>query len=282
MSELAIFILTHGRPDKVYTWESLRKGGCTDDVYIIIDDEDETAERYYEKFGDRVRMFNKREMAKRIDEADNFKDKDRRSIVYARNACFDIAEDLGYTYFIELDDDYRTFSFKLDENLEMMDRRIHDVSRLFRNMLAYYKSIPALSIAMAQTGDFIGGVGKTIKAKRKCMNTMICSTERPYQFMGRINEDVNAYTLLGSRGGLFLTIPWVTIIQGSTQKTPGGMTEIYKDNGTYVKSFYTVVHCPAFVRIAEMGAKYRRLHHLVRWGHGVPKIVDEGYRKART
>ena len=29
-----------------------------------------------------------------------------RAIVYARNACFDLAKDLGITYFIQLDDDY--------------------------------------------------------------------------------------------------------------------------------------------------------------------------------
>lgn len=52
-------------------------------------------------------MFDKPKIAKTFDEADNFDD--RRAIVYARNACFQIARKLGYKYFIELDDDYDVF-----------------------------------------------------------------------------------------------------------------------------------------------------------------------------
>ena len=40
---------------------------------------------------------------------------------------------------------------------------------------------------------------------RKAMNSFICSVDRPFQFVGRINEDVNTYVLLGSRG-VFLSI----------------------------------------------------------------------------
>ena len=59
----------------------------------------------------------------------------------------------------------------------------------------YYKKIPALTIAFAQNGDFIGGIdnGKDLYRfnKRKCMNSFFCSTERRFWFLGQLNEDVN-------------------------------------------------------------------------------------------
>ncbi len=36
-------------------------------------------------------------------------------------------------------------------------------------------------------------------------------------------------------------------LRDSTQQTTGGMTEAYQENGTYVKSFYSVMHMPSAV-----------------------------------
>lgn len=93
------FILTHGRPDRVLTYEKLRKHGYTGKIYIVCDDEDKTLPEYRKRFGD-VLVFSKSEIAKTFDEGDNFGD--RRAIIYARNACFELAQQIGATHFIEL------------------------------------------------------------------------------------------------------------------------------------------------------------------------------------
>ena len=38
--EFAAFILTHGRPDNVLTYDSLKKAGYTGRIVLIIDNED--------------------------------------------------------------------------------------------------------------------------------------------------------------------------------------------------------------------------------------------------
>ena len=81
-------ILTHGRPDKVYTYDTLRKRGYTGDIIVVVDNEDATLEEYKKKFPD-VYVFDKKAVAAQIDEGDNFQD--RRAIIYARNAAFQIA-----------------------------------------------------------------------------------------------------------------------------------------------------------------------------------------------
>jgi len=281
--DFVAFILTHGRPNNVITIESLKKCGYTGRVIIVIDNEDETSEEYYKKFGkDNVVMFDKLEMSKTFDEADNFKD--RKSIVYARNACFNIAKDLGIKYFIQLDDDYTTFRFASNEKEEYItsNTAINNLDNIFDSLLKFYKSTSIKSIAMAQGGDFIGGIKSRVwkeKLPRKCMNSFICSTDRPFQFMGRLNEDVNNYTKNASLGQLFFTTALVRLEQKQTQSSEGGMTDIYLNNGTYIKSFYSVLFSPSSVTIALMGEINNRLHHRVNWNATTPKILDEKYKK---
>lgn len=126
----------------------------------------------------------------------------------------------------------------MDRNYDQAYFPIRKLDAILSEMLAYYESIPALSIAMSQGGDFLGDNGGHASwVKRKAMNSFICSVDRPFSFMGRINEDVNTYTNLGRCGELFMTIGAVQLGQKQTQKNSGGMTELYLDSGTYVKSF---------------------------------------------
>ena len=281
MNNFCAFILTHGRPNNVITYNTLLKAGYTGKIYIVIDNEDKEADNYYKIYGDKVIMFDKKEVAKTFDEADNFND--RRAIVYARNACFNIAKKLNIEYFIQLDDDYGSFHYRLYETNKSKPKLIKNLDRVFTIMLDYYKNITASSIAMAQGGDFIGGAksgnAKNKALKRKCMNSFICSTNRKFTFLGRINEDVNTYTSEASKGLLLLTIPIVSLEQKTTQSNTGGMTDIYLDVGTYIKSFYSVIFSPSCVKIALMGDKNKRLHHQVSWNNAVPVILQENVKK---
>lgn len=282
IKDFAIFILSHGRPEKVDTVRSLNRSGYTGNYYIVIDNEDKKAAKYYEIFGDKVIMFDKAAIAETFDEGDNFQD--RRAVIYARNVCFILAEQLGIKYFMELDDDYTSFRFKMNSEFSYADKNINNLDKVINKLLEFYFSIPAKSIAIGQNGDYIGGklndIDTNIGRRRKCMNSFICSTDRPFQFVGRINEDVNTYTSFQSLGNLFLTFPLLTLQQATTQNSSGGMTELYLDSGTYVKSFYTVMYHPSAVKVKTVGIIHPRLHHHILWDNAVPCIISEQYRKA--
>lgn len=281
-NDFAVFILTHGRPDKVITYQTLKKMNYNGNLYFIVDNEDKTIDKYIENFGkENVIMFDKKQMADKIDEANNFDN--RKVIVHARNACFDIAKSLGIKYFIQLDDDYTDFRYKLIIDDKICNKPIKNINNTFEYLLEYYKNTKALSIAFAQEGDFIGGIdnGNGIYrfSKRKCMNSFICSTDRYFNFIGSINEDVNTYTTLGSRGELFLTIPFVALTQKQTQSQGGGMTDVYKLSGTYVKSFITVMMQPSSVGVSMMRSSNPRLHHSINWKITAPVIIDDCNKK---
>ena len=114
---------------------------------------------------------------------------------------------------------------------------------------------------------------------RKAMNTFFCKTSHRFDFLGRINEDVNTYTYLGSKGERIFTYSHACINQMQTQSNSGGMTELYLDSGTYVKSFFSVMIMPSCVSIKSMGDKHKRLHHNVKWDCCVPKIINQRYKK---
>lgn len=279
--DFCVFIITHGRPNDVITFETLKKQNYTGKTYFIIDNTDKKSDEYYNKFGkENVIMFDKEEIAKTTDHGDNFWN--LRTTTHARNACFNIANKIGIKYFLVLDDDYTAFDFRLFIEKAIV-KPVKNLDLLFDNMLEYFKTIKAVSICMAQGGDFIGGLdnGKELYrfSKRKAMNTWFCSTERYFKFISRLNEDVNTYLTLGSVGNLFLTIPFCSITQKQTQGTKGGMTEAYLEGGTYVKTFYTVMYCPSFVKAKILNAKNKRIHHSMSWENAVPCIIDEKYKK---
>lgn len=282
--DFCAFILTHGRPDNVITYDRLKAHGYTGKTYIVIDDEDKTASEYYDRFGDKVLMFSKEEMSKKFDQGDNFGD--RRCIVYARNACFELAKQVGCKYFVQLDDDYNFFSLRvlINNGQNLSSTKNLNLDRTFNALLQFYENTNTLTVAMAQGGDYIGGAGNPYVKKgykRKAMNSFICSTDRPFKFFGRLNEDVNFYTTEGRKGRQIYTIMGLWLNQKETQSSAGGMTDIYLDKGTYLKSFYSVMYAPSCVKIGLMGnnSESMRIHHKVNWNTCAPKILDQSLKK---
>lgn len=281
--DFAVFILTHERASRVITYDTLKRSGYTGKIFLVIDDQDNQKKEYMGAFGKKnVIQFSKSEIAKGFDEADNFGTK--KAIVYARNACFPIAKSLGIKYFLQLDDDYQQFQFRFNGEFCYQPKSLKKLDPIFEAMTKYLESSGIASIAFSQGGDFIGGEGnrnaKTIRSNRKCMNSFFCCTNRPFQFIGAINEDVNTYTHKGSLGAVFLTTTQISLEQLATQSNPGGMTTEYLKDGTYVKSFYSILFQPSSIKIFALKDRLQsRMHHKVSWDKTVPKIIREEHRK---
>lgn len=290
--DFCIFILSHGRPDRVHTYDTLERSGYTGRVFILIDDEDKRADEYKAKFGSIVIQFCKQEVAAASDEGDNFGH--RKSTLYARNVMHKLAEDMGFAYFLQLDDDYTSFQIRHNRNFEygywIIKKRADD---FFGALLEFYESSPCVSIATSQGGDHIGGGGDALlgggqahpQLRRKCMNSFFCSVKKPLQFFGHLNEDVNTYVTRTRRGDLFFTVIQAMLVQKQTQTNAGGMSDIYLDSGTYVKSFYTVMYAPSCVAVGTMGDPRGgrvRIHHKINWHNTAPKILREEWSSATT
>ena len=285
--DFCVFILTHGRPNNVVTYRTVRAHGYTGKIFIVIDDNDETGEEYKRLFGDEVLVFSKDEVGEYTDQFDNFTD--RRAILWARNVCWDLAKQMGYRYFVELDDDYTAWSYRRTgrrhRNSNTTALEYHNwtmkegLNAVFEALVRVIETTPITTIALSQGGDHMGGQEPPNRFRRKAMNSFVCSTDKPFLFRGRLNDDVNTYTNLGSLGYLFFTDMELQLDQHETQSNTGGMSELYKESGTYVKSFYTVMTAPSCTRISLFGRINKRLQHDINWPKAVPLIIPQQFKK---
>lgn len=148
--DFAVFILTHGRAENVITVKTLKKQGYTGRLYIVIDDEDEQEQEYRKIYGDKVLQFSKKDIAKKFDTMDT--QKDRRTIVYARNACFELAKEVKARYFLELDDDYTEFMYRYPSGNKLMHKDFKMLDDVFEAMIDFLIDSKADTVAFAQGG----------------------------------------------------------------------------------------------------------------------------------
>ena len=265
--DFVVFILSHGRANSLITVDSLNRCGYTGKWYIVLDDKDSQIDLYKEKFGkDNIIIFNKEKILSSFDMMDNFDDD--KTIVYARNICHKLARQLGYKYFLELEDDYNNFIHREPNGKVLETWYVRDLDSIIDTYIEFLETSKCTTVCFAQTGDFIGGVGTTgpvyrEKLARKAMNSFFCKSDNEFMFIGRFNDDVNTYLKLGSIGKLFFTTVDVNLGLRVTQTQSGGLTESYLKFGTYVKSFYSIMICPSCTKIYTVGSFNKRLHHLI-------------------
>lgn len=271
-----VLILSHKRADNITTISTLRRDGWTGPIKIAVSSDEPELEKYKARFGDDVIVFDK---ADAMSETDAMTSSPRADcVVYARNQCWKIADELGWEYFIELDDDYDLFVLRKPVGRVLKGIEVKDLDEIFAAMEEFVDVSWAKAVCMSQGGDFMGGASGNSAHRlvsRKMMNVYVCRSDRPFKFRGEMNEDVVACVDLCQHGDLCLTYFPMSINQKRTQSNTGGLTDIYLDNGTYVKSFMSVMAAPSCVKIAAMGGTHMRIHHEVEWRYCAAKIVRE-------
>lgn len=281
--DFGIIILSHGRANNVKTVDTLEKCNYTGKWYLLLDDEDEQIEQYKENYGEEhILIFSKDEAIKKFDIMDNFEG--RGVPTFARNVLYDVARNMGLKYFLELEDDYSMFSQRYEINKQLRTRYVTQFDLLIEPFIKFLEKSNAKAVCFCQIGDLIGEINSAVyrqQITRKAMNAFFCKTDRPFKYLGRFNDDVNAYIEQGKKGMLFFTVRDITLYQPQTQTNPGGITDAYLQYGTYVKSFYSIMLRPDCVKISTFGVTHKRYHHKIFWNNAVPKIISSKYKKER-
>lgn len=282
MDDFAVFILSHGRPNHIPTVAVLNRGNYTGKWFLLLDDEDETEGEYRANYGDeRVVVFNKERYVQSVDTMDTTGV--RTVALFAHHACFDVARSMGLKSFLMLDDDYVYIGIRYVEDDRFSAYLKMNLDDLFESMVNFLYESGALTVCFAQGGDFIGGPNENFakRLSRKAMNSFFCRTDRTIDFRGTMNDDVTAYTTLGSRGELMFTTMECMVCQKQSQGLAGGVTDAYKNTGTYQKSFYSVMSMPSAVKVSSIRDKWERVHHVVAWRYCVPLIMNERWKKCK-
>lgn len=278
LNNVPIFILTYGRAEKQLTLKTLKKYSITDNVHLVVSDDDPQLNLYKAKYSNLLKIFNREDV--QDDMMDNLEQKS--GVISARNYCFELAKRLNSKYFIMLDDDYTAFSFRYVKDGKLREKAVTNLKTLFNLSLNFLSQTKLDVFCWAQGGDFIGGVESALVKNgfaRKAMNIYFWKTTSEIRFPGRINEDTNMYVHYGKQGKLMLTNSFAMIHQLKTQENEHGMSDLYKDNGTYLKSMYSVIEEPAIVSLTAMGVAHLRIHHKVSWNACTPKVISQQHKK---
>jgi len=281
-NDFCVFIISHNRAGNVPTADALDRYNYTGDWYIVIDDKNDI-DAYTDEYGEEsVVYLDNGGALPETDRGDNFEKHD--TPLYTRNQLWDLADDLGYKYFLVFDDDYTNIQYRFDNEFNYNPSTTRDFDAYINSAVKFLESADLDTLCMAQGGDFIGGVNsnmaESVKTSRKAMNSFLCKTDRPFKFRGTMNDDVNTYVRAAQYGKLFLTSNVMSIEQETTQQNEGGITDLYKSEGTYVKSFYTILYAPSCTSLTELaGRSAERIHHKISWQNAVPKIVPESAKK---
>ena len=277
--DFAVFILSHGRADTISTYKALRDGGYTGRTYVVIDNEDDQEDLYRQKFGDDIIQFDMREYLEKTDLGDL--DTDRRIGVFARNFIQDEAKLLGYKFHLQLDDDVHGFTYRFAQGKVLRALHCSHLDEVFSGMVEYMKETPITSLSFALSAYNMGGVDGSIKEgmTRKTMTTFLMRADDVQYFHMRMNDDITTSLINGMRGKLYYSYLPIEVEVDKTQVKAGGMTDIYQKNGTYRKSFYSVMCCPSCVKVSAMGITDYRIHHTISWNNAVPKLLSERWCK---
>lgn len=279
----ALFIITHKRPDNQLTLRALERSGYTGKVYLVCDTGDPTLPQYRKKYGKQVLTFEKKDYIGKFDIMIN--EQIMGIATYARAALYDLAKKLKLDYIVVMDDDYTGFYTKIDDKCNYIDTRVMDMDKLIHFHLKYLHSANLDALAFAQAGDFIGGENggfnrRNLPILRKIMNVFFFDVDKPVYYHGAMNDDVIAGITLARQGRVALTPTLVSTIPAPTQSIAGGLTELYKDNGTYTKSMYSVMASPSSVTTKYQEA-VGRVHHWINANKTYPCIVSDKHKKRK-
>lgn len=279
----AVFILSHGRAEDVKTAKMLKERHYTGDWYIVIDNEDNQAEIYYEKYGDRVIMFDKKAVAAETDTGDL--DDDRRVGVFARNKIQDLAIERGYKYHLQFDDDFQGVKYRHFADGGVRSTEVRNLDNVFYSLVKYIDACPKITwLSFGLSSFYLGGAENNNWKRQmipKTMGSFLMRADHPVKFSMRMNDDITTCALEQSRGNLAFTIMLYQVDTPATQHQAGGMTDIYQDNGTYRKSFYSVLVGPSWAKVSREILSHR-IHHEIHFENCVPKLLSEKWKKEST
>lgn len=280
-NNFAIFICTHGRPDKQLTLNTLRKCGYTGKIYLVLDDTDETIQKYIDLYGaDNIFIFDKRSY---IDLTDTFVSHEiapTKCVVYARNAVEDIAHSMNLVCYAVVDDDIKEFRHRwINDNklksstiLYKMDDVITEYIRfLLENNISYcsFGCVP----------NYFGGLSVYDKQRtnaRTCHNFIFKNCNFHQYWMASYVEDMTTPFVYGRTGQLWLAVLDVELVAPICGTTAGGMQDTYVSIPEFKRQTYALISSPSSIQIRLRNNKWRIC---VSKDAVVPKILSFRFKK---
>jgi len=283
--DFALFICTHGRPDKQLTLKTFKYHGYTGKYFLIVDDTDETIQKYIDNYGaENIIVFNKNYYinSDKFDNGDNkLHDK---CILYAKRAAEDIAKEYGYKFFIIADDDITNLSVRYPKDGKAKRVSITNLDDILNTHIEFIEETNIVCLGFGNVTHYFSGVSafNWNNSKHRLL---------PYQLLLRngkfsvnwlswfAEDDVTEYQscMLGNLWLVSLFVMYDIEPVGDINVT-GGMVDVYKQNDLFSLQFNAVKYCPQRITLRN----HRKNGKIVMDRHNeicFPKILSWRYQK---
>lgn len=279
--KFAIFILSHKRADRVETYSTLRKGGYTSKIYVVVDNQDPMLDKYQERFGDDVLVFDKQTY---IDSTETLEtSKMKASAVYARNAIEQYAKDFGLDAFGMFDDDVISMRYRWIEGNSVRSLTVNGgLDSVFEMYGQYILDAGIACTSFPFTMFYVAGVhdlNKRISEYRHTYQIHIRNAHKPVEWKGIINHDTITQLLTAKNGYIWWSIPHLVFDAKPMNKESGGLKEVYDALKDLDMAFLAIMTCPDCCTITTSNGERSTLQIKENKHTSYPMIVSSRYKK---
>lgn len=276
---MIVFIDTHGRPNKQFTYETLINRGYTGDIVFIVDDEDDTVPLLKQNYpNNEVVMFHKQAYVDTVDSGTN--NSKRELNLYARCACEDIARSYNCEAFVMADDDILDFRYRYVENDSLKSYKMSCTADKF---IEYYTEFMLdCDLAMISTGmpqmyftgkDFEQSMWKW----RVPFNFVFRNSAYSIDWVSAVEEE--CVTAINSmlEGKNSLCVPFVQHTINPLAQKEGGMFDAYSTSSPFKLSqhghiFHPTASVPYYYKTRWMSKTKR--------DNAFAKIISSSFKKS--
>ena len=275
----AAFILTHGRPNNQKTYNTLKELGFTRKIYLVLDDQDPTIQQYIDNYGEEnIIVFNK---AKFIAQTDTgLSEPVSKFAVFARNAIESIAQEMGYKYFIMMDDDIYKFRLRQDVDGSLKTFPLNGIiDEVFDACFRYVDSANLACLSPGVSKVYRCGVQALDwnNKYRICVNCFFRNGAFKVNWRLNMFEDLITNLDCSTEGQVWLTyIPLQADLGEFNGKVEGGNTDVYRTFDGFKMAFMSIVSHPECNDMKFFNGHWKPVTHT---STAINRIIPEKYKK---
>lgn len=269
-----VYIISKGRPQCI-TAQMLRDIGWPEDHWFIMcEDDDDKLPEYREKWGGHVLTFPIADYLETTDYLDNAGTSLPHGAAPVRNAVIKYSHEHGDKRHWQLDDDYTSIRRTVFRN----GRPFTQTCSTFEQCIEYMA--PIAQIGYDGRVPVVGGcpANKSFPDKWnsigfKVFNIFnIDSNGLDPTWRGRMNDDtINSIDVHNSMRPIELVFNCLCVNTQPTQAVPGGLTEMYRSEGTIRKTAYALMLAPLEIVPDKM---FGRVHNVMKGSEVQPKLIN--------
>lgn len=278
----AVFITTHGRADRVYTYQTLRRCGYKDIIYVVVDNEDKQLELYRQEFEGELLIYNKQ---KYIDKTEKvLKSSQRASVTYPRNAVEDYAKSMKLDAFAVFDDDITGLRYRWIEDNKVKSISPHtNIGEALKLYAEYMLENHMAVISFCHMMFYVSGtqgIEQKISEQREAYQLFIRNVHIDMNWIGVMRQDMLTNLITAPQGYIWWSIPFITYDatpMNETRENEGGMIDAYRNISEYRRSFMGIIVCPSAIKVGCGNTDNIKM--IWNKNASVPKIISGRYKK---